>query len=71
MTSLAIEQKNYAKEFENRLAAFVNHPLNIYQPSNFRWLGSGGQSKVLNFFSATKKKDLVVKIYPAVFYSDA
>lgn len=71
MTSLSIEQKNYAKEFEKRLAAFVNHPLNLYKPSNFRWLGSGGQSKVLSFYSETRKSDLVVKIYPAVFYSDA
>ena len=71
MSSVQIERDNYVKEFSKRLSAFVNHPLNSYKPTNFKWKGQGGQSKVLGFFSQTRKKDLVVKIYPAVYYADA
>ena len=71
MSSVQIERDNYVKEFSKRLQAFVNHPLNSYKPTNFKWKGQGGQSKVLGFYSQTRKKDLVVKIYPAVYYADA
>lgn len=49
----------------------MNHPLNSYKPTNFKWKGQGGQSKVLGFYSVSRKKDLVVKIYPALYYADA
>ena len=51
MSSVQIERENYVKAFAERLAAFVNHPLNSYKPSNFKWKGQGGQSKVLGFYS--------------------
>ncbi len=66
-----MERENYVKEFARRLASFQNHPLNNYQPINFKFKGEGGYSKVLSFFSEKEKKELVIKIYPAVFYSDA
>ena len=71
MSYKQIERENYVKEFAKRLAAFVNHPLNSYEPTDFKWKGEGGQSKVLSFYSQTQKKELVVKIYPAVYYKDA
>lgn len=67
----AFDKEAYAAEFGQKLAQFSNHPLNYYQPKNFKFMGLGGQSKVLSFYSETAKKELVVKIYPAVFYSDA
>ena len=71
MSSIQIERENYVAEYSKNVANFPNHPLNQYQPKNFAFKGQGGQSKVLSFFSESRKKDLVVKIYPAVYYSDA
>jgi len=61
----------YVAEFGQKLAQFTNHPLNYYKPKDFKFMGLGGQSKVLGFFSETIQKELVVKIYPAVYFSDA
>lgn len=65
------DKEAYAAEFSQKLSQFSNHPLNYYKPRDFKFMGLGGQSKVLSFYSETAEKDLVVKIYPAVFYSDA
>ena len=45
--------------------------MNQYKPSNFSFAGLGGQSKVLAFYSETMQMDLVVKIYPSLYYEDA
>ena len=65
------DKEAYAADFGKKLSLFSNHPLNYYQPRDFKFMGLGGQSKVLSFYSETAKKELVVKIYPALFYSDA
>ena len=43
----------YVAEFSQKLAQFTNHPLNYYKPKDFKFMGLGGQSKVLSFFSDT------------------
>lgn len=61
----------YVKDFSEKLESFSNHPLNYYEPKQFKFAGLGGQSKVLSFYSQKIKKELVVKIYPSLFYTDA
>lgn len=59
------------EEFESALQRYANHPLNSYEPTDFKFAGKGGQSEVLSFYSNTLEQELVVKIYNSQFEKDA
>ena len=64
-------RKLYLKEFKNRIKAFENHPLLSYEPDKFKFIGEGGQAKVLSFYSGTLGEELVVKIYSSKYKQEA
>ena len=50
---------------------YVNHPLRQYQPKSIRFLGQGGHAKVLSFHSDSTDQDMVIKIYSALYKTEA